>query len=88
MLDPNPTTPGIRPISSNQTLERQRLVPSEDFHSLEILGSVPVWGLTGLRLERLGIRRISEGWEVGVYRMGLAMDGDSDFFDGQESSTL
>jgi hypothetical protein len=48
---------------------------------LEILGSVPVWGLCGLRLERLGSRRIAEGWEVGVYRMGLAREEFRDFFE-------
>jgi len=88
MLDPNPTTVGIRPRPSNPRGERQIQAPSEDFHSLEILGSVPVWGLCGLRLERLGSRRISEGWEVGVYRMGLAREEFQDFFEVPDESPL
>lgn len=39
---------------------------------LEVLGTVPVWVLGGMRLERLGERRMPNGWVVGVYQMDIA----------------
>lgn len=39
---------------------------------LEVLGSVPVWVLGGMRLERLGERTMENGWVVGVYQMDVA----------------
>jgi|GEM_PF-4974761 len=42
--------------------------PLSSFQSMEVLGSVPIWVLSGLRLERTGARIVAPGWAVGVYR--------------------
>jgi hypothetical protein len=36
------------------------------------MGTVPVWVLSGLRLERVGQQRLPNGWVVGVYQMEAA----------------
>jgi len=45
---------------------------------LEVLGTVPVWVLGGMRLERLGERTMPNGWVVGVYQMDIAEFDDDD----------
>jgi hypothetical protein len=81
MLDPNPVTENFQLASSKP----ERRLPGDafasDFRSMEVLGSVPVWVLSGLRLERTGSRLVAAGWEVGVYRMDLAKDDGKDFFE-------
>lgn len=54
--------------------------PAEVDQVLEVLGTVPVWVLGGMRLERLGERQMPNGWVVGVYQMDIAE------FDSEESS--
>ncbi len=52
-----------------------------DLHGMEVLGSVPVWVLGGLRLHRKGWRHLQAGWVVGVYLMdisAIADDADDD----------
>lgn len=43
-----------------------------DLHGMEVLGSVPVWVLGGLRLHRKGWRHLQAGWVVGVYEMDIS----------------
>lgn len=71
MLDPNSSTERIDLRSTDREGRIQDIVPASDFHSMEVLGSVPIWVLSGLRLVRTGSRTVVTGWEVGVYRMGL-----------------
>ena len=44
----------------------------EDLHGMEVLGSVPVWVLGGLRLHRKGWKHLQSGWVVGVYVMDIS----------------
>jgi len=69
MLDPNPLTEHIGLPASDREGRIQNVMLASDFQSMEVLGSVPVWVLSGLRLERMGSRTVATGWEVGVYRM-------------------
>jgi hypothetical protein len=59
MFGPHPAT-----VSDMNTPEASL----SDFQSMEVLGSVPIWVLTGLRLERTGARLVAPGWVVGVYK--------------------
>lgn len=81
MLDPHPTTEGIcfAPIDLNSKTRNPDA--SSDVGNMEILGSVPVWALAGLRLQRVGFRLVTADWEVGVYRIAIAPDKDLDFLD-------
>ena len=79
MLDPNPSTEPIDHRSSDREGRIQNIVPASDLHGMEVLGSVPIWVLSGLRLERMGSRTVATGWEVGVYRMGLSNDHGKGF---------
>lgn len=46
---------------------------------MEVLGSVPIWVLSGLRLHRVGWRHLQSGWVVGVFEMDIsAMDLDDE----------
>lgn len=83
MLDPTPMTERIDLDPPVLEGRRQSAVPLSDFHSMEVLGSVPVWVLSGLRLERMGSREVSTGWNVGVYRMALVDDAESSFLDDE-----
>ena len=49
----------------------------EDLHGMEVLGSVPVWILGGLRLHRKGWKHLQTGWVVGVYVMDISCIPDS-----------
>lgn len=44
---------------------------------MEVLGSVPVWVLGGLRLHRKGWRHLQAGWVVGVYMMDISAIADN-----------
>ncbi|HQF53962.1 MAG TPA: hypothetical protein PK208_02460 [Fibrobacteria bacterium] len=48
-----------------------------DLHGMEVLGSVPVWVLGGLRLHRKGWRHLQAGWVVGVYEMDISAIADT-----------
>lgn len=54
-----------------------------DMDGLEVMGSVPLWVLCGLRLKRTGWRSLDSGWTVGLYRMDTdeASGIDSAFFE-------
>lgn len=64
--------------ASAATAALEAPVPHEvslsDFSGMEVLGSVPIWVLSGLRLERVGHRMVSNQWPVGVYRMDVPYD--------------
>ena len=34
----------------------------------EVQGSAPLWALSGLKLDLVGVRQLPDGWSVGVYR--------------------
>jgi len=50
------------------------LAQLSDMEELEIMGSVPIWILSGLRLERTGWRSLDSGWTVGIYRMDASAE--------------
>lgn len=82
MLDPNTSTERIDLRSTDREGRIQGIAGAPDFHSMEVLGSVPIWVLSGLRLVRMGSRVVVAGLEVGVYRMELSNDDDQGFLEG------
>ena len=73
---------------TRQSISVQGSSPEEgsslsDMDGLEIMGSVPIWVLSGLRVEWTGWRSLDSGWTVGVYRMNAdgATGIDSAFFE-------
>lgn len=80
MRAPDPTTKTIalEPSDQERQIQIRNRIPASDFASIEVLGSAPVWVLSGLRLERTGSRLVSSGWEVGVFHIGRAKDRDRD----------
>ena len=44
-----------------------------NLHGLEVMGSVPIWVLSGLRLHRVGWKHMQSGWVVGVYEMDASL---------------
>ncbi len=43
-----------------------------DLHGMEVVGSVPIWALGGLRLHKTGWRQMQPGWVVGVYQLDIS----------------
>ena len=43
-----------------------------DLHGMEVVGSVPIWALAGLRVHKTGRRQMQAGWVVGVYLMDIS----------------
>ncbi|MEK7391184.1 MAG: hypothetical protein AAB214_01345 [Fibrobacterota bacterium] len=43
-----------------------------ELHGMEVLGSVPIWVLAGLRMHRVGWRHLQSGWVVGVYEIDVS----------------
>lgn len=43
-----------------------------DLHGMEVVGSVPIWALAGLRVHKTGWRQMQAGWVVGVYEMDIS----------------
>jgi hypothetical protein len=43
-----------------------------DLHGMEVVGSVPIWALAGLRVHKAGWRQMQSGWVVGVYEMDIS----------------
>lgn len=66
------------PASSPQDTDQDRprgdsaSTEPDSARDLRIMGTVPVWVLSGLRLERVGQQRLPNGWVVGVYQMEAA----------------
>jgi hypothetical protein len=79
MLDPDPMTESFDRASSKLAPGMPSSGSESDFWNMEVLGSVPIWVLSGLRLKRTGSRRITAGWEVGVFRINLTKDDDKNF---------
>ncbi len=66
------------PFSAKSASDAFRTFAMKSFsemHGLEILGSVPVWVLAGMRLHRVGWRHHQAGWVAGVYEMDLSSIG-------------
>lgn len=71
-LEENPrSTPpvGAEPQGSGQTGPALTLA---DLHGMEVVGSVPIWALAGLRVHKTGWRQMQAGWVVGVYQMDIS----------------
>jgi hypothetical protein len=68
MFLPNPLTGSLDPVTPATLARELHEATLSDLQSMEVLGSVPIWVLSGLRLERMGERLVAPGWAVGVYR--------------------
>jgi hypothetical protein len=64
---PHPSLP--EPRSSGQSGQALTLA---DLHGMEVVGSVPIWALAGLRVHKTGWRQMQAGWVVGVYQMDIS----------------
>ena len=87
-LDSNPDAPVLSSEASPQ--QAAPAVPAlslADLQAMEVLGSLPVWVLSGLRLKRIGWRHLQSGWVVGVFKMDVPESHLNDIF-GEDSSQM
>jgi len=70
MFFPNPVTGSLDSMTPASLALQLQEATLSDLQRMEVLGSVPIWVLSGLRLERTGARQVAPGWAVGVYRTG------------------
>ena len=80
MVSPNPMVGHSESAPADPAASDLEVSAEVGDQVLEVLGSVPVWVLGGMRLERLGERKMPNGWVVGVYQMDVAE------FDSEDSS--
>jgi len=80
MVSPNPMVGHSESATADPAASGLDASPDMGDQVLEVLGTVPVWVLGGMRLERLGERKMPNGWVVGVYQMDIAE------FDSEDSS--
>jgi hypothetical protein len=69
-------TPGSPPhgrlSESRASEEASPELTLADLHGREVVGSVPIWALAGLRVHRTGWRQMQAGWVVGVYLIDIS----------------
>lgn len=71
MLHSNPVVdvPGGRPGTSDASARPHPAAENAQPGSFSVLGTVPIWVLSGLRLVRTGFGRLPNGWPVGLYSL-------------------
>jgi len=84
-LDETPEVPAISILPPADSPEVAPSLTLAELHGMEVLGSVPVWVLSGLRMHRVGWRHLQSGWVVGVYEIDVSAV-DASVIDGGDSS--
>jgi hypothetical protein len=71
-LDETPEVPVTSILPTEDATEATPTLTLAELHGMEVLGSVPVWVLSGLRMHRVGWRHLQSGWVVGVYEIDVS----------------
>jgi len=72
-LDETPGSLSHRQLSESRDSEEVATeLTLADLHGMEVVGSVPIWALAGLRVHKTGWRQMQAGWVVGVYQMDIS----------------